>query len=126
MQHSNFTYCSAGFLYRCRLPVVCYLLSDVVFTGVVRQRCQSCLFPLSNWRASARLGSARLGSLQLTSALLGTAWRNTAGGGVFTEWCAVHVTILFEETVSFVVFFGNISFKLLFATVRMFLLGDRK
>jgi hypothetical protein len=32
-----------------------------------------------------RLGSLRLGSLRLTSALLGTAWRKTAGGGVFTE-----------------------------------------
>jgi hypothetical protein len=49
------------------------LLSDVVFTGVVRQRCQSCLLLLSNQRASARLGS-----LRLTSALLGTARRNTA------------------------------------------------
>jgi hypothetical protein len=38
------------------------LLSDVVFTGVVRQRCQSCLLLLSNQRASARLGSAHFGS----------------------------------------------------------------
>jgi hypothetical protein len=53
------------------------LLSDVVFTGVVRQRCQSCLLRLSNQRTSARLGS-----LRLTSALLGKAWRNTAGRGV--------------------------------------------
>jgi hypothetical protein len=36
------------------------LLSDVVFTGVVRQRCQSCLLLLSNQRASTRLGSLRL------------------------------------------------------------------
>jgi hypothetical protein len=40
----------------------CGLLSAVVFTGVVTQRCQSCLFPLSNWRVSARLGSAHFGS----------------------------------------------------------------
>jgi hypothetical protein len=33
-----------------------------MFTGVVRQHCQSCLFPLSNWRASAQLSSAHFGS----------------------------------------------------------------
>jgi hypothetical protein len=38
------------------------LLPDVVFTGVVRQRCQSCLLLLSNQRASARLTSAHFGS----------------------------------------------------------------
>jgi hypothetical protein len=35
-----------------------------VFTGVVTQSCQSCLFPLSNWRALAWLGSLQLYSAQ--------------------------------------------------------------
>jgi hypothetical protein len=57
------------FLLRChlvyRLPnssrYTARLSSDVMFTGVARQRCQSCLLFLSNQRASAHFGSTRHG-----------------------------------------------------------------
>jgi hypothetical protein len=73
-QSDNGTTCLVSLL-RChlvyRLPssshYMARLLPDVVFTGVVRQRCQSGLLILSNQRASARLGSARLGSARLSS-----------------------------------------------------------
>jgi hypothetical protein len=56
------------------------LSSDVVFTGVARQRCQSCLLFLSNQRASARVTSARFGSTRHGK-------EKHRGGGVYRVMC---------------------------------------
>jgi hypothetical protein len=78
------------------------LLPDIVFTGVVRKRCQSCLLLLSNQRASARLG---------------TAWRNTAGGGVYRVMRRPHHNIWFNlmslEGVYYSKIFANVGRALL-------------